>query len=78
MYLEISIRSQCSEQWAAPLIFNLADITGELSKQVRGNTNLVGGLYKTIVDADDMMQGLKRHWLLRSAFKTNQPPTRKK
>ena len=62
----------------APLIFNLADITGELSKQVRGNTNLVGGIYQTIVDADDMLQGLKRHWLLRSAFKTNQPPTGKK
>ena len=62
----------------APLIFNLADITGELSKQVRGNPNLVGGIYQTIVDADDLMQGLKRHWLLRSAFKTNQPPTGKK
>ncbi len=60
------------------LLINLSDITGELSTQVRGNTNLVGGLYKTIVDADDMMQGLKRHWLLRSAFKTNQPPTGKK
>ena len=62
----------------APLIFNLADITGELSTQIRGNPNLVGGIYKTIVDADDMLQGLKRHWLLRSAFKTNQPPTGKK
>jgi hypothetical protein len=60
------------------LLINLSDITGELSSQIRGNTNLVGGIYKTIVDADDMLQGLKRHWLLRSAFKTNQPPTGKK
>ncbi len=61
------------------LLINLADITGELSTQVRGNTNLVGGIYKTILDTDDMVQGLKRHWLLRSAFKkTNQPPTKKK
>ncbi|MEY4917054.1 MAG: MlaD protein [Verrucomicrobiota bacterium] len=60
------------------LLINLSDITGSLSAQVRGNTNLVGGIYKTIVDADDMLQGLKRHWLLRSAFKTNQPPTKTK
>ena len=60
------------------LLINVSEITGSLSEQVRGNTNLVGGVYKTIVDVDDMVQGLKRHWLLRSAFKTNQPPARKK
>jgi ABC-type transporter Mla subunit MlaD len=60
------------------LLINLSDITGSLSAQVRGNTNLVGGIYQTIVDVDDMVQGLKRHWLLRSAFKTNQPPAGKK
>ena len=60
------------------LLINLADITGNLSQQVQANSNLVGGVYKTVMDADDMMQGLKRHWLLRSAFKTNQPPTKKK
>jgi hypothetical protein len=26
-----------------------------------------------VIDADDLVQGLKRHWLLRSAFKTNAP-----
>jgi ABC-type transporter Mla subunit MlaD len=60
------------------LLINLSEITGNLSAQIRGNTNLVGGIYKTILDTDDMVQGLKRHWLLRSAFKTNQPPTKKK
>jgi ABC-type transporter Mla subunit MlaD len=60
------------------LLINVSEITGSLSEQIRGNTNLVGGVYKTIVDVDDMVQGLKRHWLLRSAFKTNQPPARKK
>ena len=59
------------------LLINLSEITSGLSAQLRGNTNLVGGIYKTIIDADDMLQGLKRHWLLRSAFKTNQPPTGK-
>ncbi len=61
----------------APLLIHLSEITGELSAQIRSHTNLVGGIYKTIVDTDDMIQGLKRHWLLRSAFKdksTNAPP----
>jgi hypothetical protein len=26
-----------------------------------------------VVDTDELVQGLKRHWLLRSAFKTNAP-----
>jgi len=26
------------------------------------------------VDADDLVQGLKRHWLLRSAFRTRTAP----
>ena len=47
---------------------NLAAITGNLRLQVDGNTNVVGGVSKLIIDTDDMVQGLKRHWLLRSAF----------
>jgi hypothetical protein len=45
---------------------------------VDANTNLLTGISKTIVDADDMVQGLKRHWLLRSAFKTNAPAAPKR
>jgi len=37
---------------------------------VQANSNMLGGISKTVIDADDMIQGLKRHWLLRSAFKT--------
>jgi hypothetical protein len=37
---------------------------------VQADTNLLGGISKTIADTDDFVQGLKRHWLLRSAFKT--------
>jgi hypothetical protein len=58
---------------------NLAGITSNLNVQVRANSNLLGGLSKTVTDADDLVQGLKRHWLLRSAFK-NKPansPARK-
>ena len=56
---------------------NLADITGNLNAQVQGNTNILSSISKAIVDADDLVQGLKRHWLLRSAFRTratNAPP----
>ena len=59
------------------LLIHLAEITGSLSQQVQANSNLLGGIYKTVVDADDMVQGLKKHWFLRSAFskeKTNAPP----
>jgi ABC-type transporter Mla subunit MlaD len=57
-------------------LINLADITSNLNTQVQANSNLLWGISKTITDSDDLIQGLKRHWLLRSAFKTkatNQP-----
>jgi hypothetical protein len=44
---------------------------------------MLSGISKTVTDADDFVQGLKRHWLLRSAFKgenaaakTNTPPAK--
>ena len=49
---------------------NVASITSNLNAQVQANPNLLGTIGKTIADTDDMVQGLKRHWLLRSAFKT--------
>ena len=52
------------------LLINLANITSNLNAQVQANTNLLGGISKIASDADDLVQGLKRHWLLRSAFKT--------
>jgi hypothetical protein len=54
-------------------IINLANITSNLNAQVQANTNLVSNINSTIVSADTMMQGLKRHWLLRSAFKEKKP-----
>ncbi|HWX20236.1 MAG TPA: MlaD family protein [Candidatus Binatia bacterium] len=56
---------------------NLAGITSNLNQQVETNTNLLSAISKTIIDADTFVQGLKHHWLLRSAFKTkktNAPP----
>jgi hypothetical protein len=59
---------------------HLADITSNLNVQVQANTNLLGGIAKSVADADSFIQGLKHHWLFRSAFKkenkggTNVPP----
>lgn len=50
-------------------LINLANITSNLNQQVQSNTNLVRGVSDLISNADDMMQGLKRHWFLRGAFK---------
>ena len=58
---------------------NLASITSNLNVQVQANPGMLGGISKTVMDTDDLVQGLKRHWLLRSAFKTkptNSPPTK--
>jgi len=53
---------------------NLAGITSNLNAQVQANTNILGSISKAVVDADDLVQGLKRHWLLRSAFRTRTAP----
>ena len=61
-------------------LVNLAQITSNLNTQVQQNTNLVTVLSDAIRRSDELMQGLKKHWLLRSAFKskpTNAPPARR-
>jgi hypothetical protein len=65
----------------AALLINLANITSNLNAQVQANSNILSSVSKIVVDTDDFVQGLKRHWLLRSAFKsenaamkTNAPP----
>ncbi len=50
-------------------LINLANLTSNLNSQVRTNGNLVSNIDKAITDTDDLVQGLKHHWLLRSAFK---------
>jgi len=55
---------------------NLAAMTGNLNAQVQANTNIVTQISAAIVHTDDLIQGLKHHWLLRSAFKTNKPPAK--
>ena len=56
---------------------NLAGITSNLNQQVEGNTNILSAISDTVTHYDQFVEGLKRHWLLRSAFKsknTNAPP----
>jgi ABC-type transporter Mla subunit MlaD len=56
---------------------NVAGITSNLNAQVQANSNILWSISKMVMDSDDLVQGLKRHWLLRSAFKTkktNAPP----
>lgn len=58
-------------------LLSLADLTSNLNYQVQMNTNILSQISKAVQDADDFVQGLKHHWLLRSAFKTkptNAPP----
>jgi hypothetical protein len=58
---------------------NLADITSNLNSQVQANTNILANISRAVIDADNLVQGLKQHWLLRSAFKpgvTNKPPVK--
>jgi ABC-type transporter Mla subunit MlaD len=55
-------------------LVQLADITSNLNRQVQANTNMLSDISGLVTNADYLMQGLRRHWLLRSAFKTNAPP----
>lgn len=48
---------------------HLADLTSNLAWQVQVNTNMLTEISTTIVHTDDLIQGLKREWFLRGAFK---------
>lgn len=54
---------------------NVANLTSNLNAQVQANALILSQISELIVHSDEMVQGLKRHWLLKSAFgaQTNQP-----
>jgi ABC-type transporter Mla subunit MlaD len=56
---------------------HLSDLTSNLAWQVQLNTNLVSEISTTIVHTDDLIQGLKREWFLRGAFKKKHKPSAK-
>lgn len=55
---------------------NVANLTSNLNAQVQANGLILSQISQLIVNADEMVQGLKRHWLLRGPFgsQTNAPP----
>jgi ABC-type transporter Mla subunit MlaD len=63
-------------------LINLASITSNLNLQVQSNDQILAQISRLIVDTDSMVQGLKKHWLLRGVFKkelagqTNAPPAK--
>lgn len=53
-------------------IMNLAAITSNLNTQVQSNDKMLTRISSLVVDTDNLVQGLKKHWLLRGVFqKTN-------
>ncbi|MBK9138965.1 MAG: MCE family protein [Verrucomicrobia bacterium] len=69
---------QLTAQLDAPLA-NLSTIISNLNTQVQANTNFVSTLNSLLLHTDELIQGFKRHWLLRGAFKTkptNAPPAK--
>ena len=54
-------------------LLNLAAITGNLNTQVQSNDQMLAGISKLVVDADTLVQGLKKHWLLRGVFAKPSP-----
>jgi ABC-type transporter Mla subunit MlaD len=55
---------------------NLADLTSNLNAQVQANAFILSDVSELVRNTDDMVQGLKRHWLLKGAFsgETNPVP----
>ncbi len=54
---------------------NVSSLTSNLNAQVQANGMILSEISALIVNTDDMVQGLKRHWLLKSSFgpATNAP-----
>jgi ABC-type transporter Mla subunit MlaD len=62
-------------------LINLAAITSNLNTQVQSNDQILSSISKMVVDADNLVQGLKQHWLLRGIFQkmnseTNSSPAK--
>lgn len=56
-----------------PPLQSLSLIISNLNAQVQVNTNFVSTLHSLLEHTDGLIEGLKRHWLFRGAFKTNTP-----
>lgn len=54
-----------------PSLMNLASVTSNLNQQVQSNTNILSEISTLIQGTHSMMEGLKTHWFLKSAFKAD-------
>ena len=52
------------------VLLNVTTITSNLNMQLQSNDDLLGNMSDLLIETEDMMRGLKRHWLLKSAFPT--------
>jgi hypothetical protein len=52
---------------------NVASLTSNLNHQVELNTNMLGSISAAVTHYDEFVQGLKRFWLFRHLFKSNEP-----
>ena len=58
-------------------LINVANLTSNLHAQVEANGLILTEVSELVVHTDDMVQGLKRHWLLKSSFgPTSNAPAR--
>jgi ABC-type transporter Mla subunit MlaD len=59
------------------ILFDVSQITTNVRKQLDSNDTLIGNANDTLIETKDLLRGLKRHWLLKSAFpipKLEAPP----
>lgn len=54
---------------------NVASITSNLHWQVQQNDQMLTEISRLVIETDDLMQGLKRHWLLKGAFEPDKETT---
>jgi|YelNatPaOPRAMG01_1025707.scaffolds.fasta_scaffold56480_2 ABC-type transporter Mla subunit MlaD len=55
-------------QLTATLV-NAANITSNLNSQVQSNDQILAQISRLVVDTDNLVQGLKKHWLLSGIFR---------
>jgi len=52
------------------ILLNVSLITSNLNDQVQDNDSIIGNVNDLLIETEDLLRGLKRHWLLKSAFPT--------
>jgi len=65
----VSSNLNLSLQTLTETLDHLSEITGNLNRQVQMNPEMLSQISGVVTNTDALVQGLKRHWFLRSAFK---------